>query len=119
MTIRSSQRFWRETRASITPLSREGLDPASAERRLKEYFGVATLDAFGSFGRAEITAAGSALFYIEKTQIDSRPVAQSAGPRQLRRGACDRRGDPRQSGTHPHAFAANARAACSPPSTAR
>ena len=68
------RRFWRETRAAITPLSREGLDPASAERRLKEHFGVATLDAFGSFSRAEITAAGSALFYVEKTQIDSRPV---------------------------------------------
>lgn len=66
--------FWQETRASVTPLSREGLDPASAERRLKDYFGVATLDAFGSFSRAEITAAGSALFYIEKTQIGSRPV---------------------------------------------
>ncbi len=66
--------FWRETKSSITPLSREGLDPASAERRLKDYFGVATLDAFGAFSPAEITAAGSALFYIEKTQIDSRPV---------------------------------------------
>ncbi|MCB5174079.1 DNA mismatch repair protein MutS [Microvirga lenta] len=66
--------FWRDTRASITPLSREGLDPASAERRLKDHFGVATLDSFGSFGRAEITAAGSALFYIEKTQIGSRPI---------------------------------------------
>ncbi|WP_230531459.1 DNA mismatch repair protein MutS [Microvirga roseola] len=66
--------FWQETRASITPLSREGLDPASAERRLKDYFGVATLDAFGAFSPAEVTAAGSALFYIEKTQIDSRPV---------------------------------------------
>nr|WP_244622749.1 DNA mismatch repair protein MutS [Microvirga brassicacearum] len=66
--------FWRETRASITPLSRDGLDPASAERRLKDYFGVATLDSFGSFDRAAISAAGSALFYIEKTQIGSRPV---------------------------------------------
>nr|WP_246505410.1 DNA mismatch repair protein MutS [Microvirga antarctica] len=66
--------FWRETRASLTPLSRDGLDPASAERRLKEYFGVATLDAFGAFDRAAIAAAGSALFYIEKTQIGSRPV---------------------------------------------
>ncbi|WP_262030022.1 DNA mismatch repair protein MutS [Microvirga sp. Mcv34] len=66
--------FWQETRASITPLSREGLDPASAERRLKDHFGVATLDAFGAFSPAEITAAGSALFYIEKTQIDSRPA---------------------------------------------
>ena len=66
--------FWRETRASITPLPRDGLDPASAERRLKEHFGVATLDAFGTFDRAAISAAGSALFYIEKTQIGSRPV---------------------------------------------
>jgi DNA mismatch repair protein MutS len=66
--------FWRETGASITPLSREGLDPASAERRLKDHFGVATLDAFGSFSPAEITAAGSALFYVEKTQIGSRPA---------------------------------------------
>src|SRR5215207_5081610 len=66
--------FWQETRASITPLSREGLDPASAERRLKDYFGVATLDAFGAFSPAEVTAAGSALFYVEKTQIDSRPA---------------------------------------------
>jgi DNA mismatch repair protein MutS len=66
--------LWRDLRAAVTPLAREGLDPASAERRLKDYFGVATLDAFGSFGRAEITAAGTALYYVEKTQIDSRPV---------------------------------------------
>ncbi|HEV2603411.1 MAG TPA: DNA mismatch repair protein MutS [Microvirga sp.] len=68
--------LWTDTRAAVTPLPREGLDPASAERRLKEYFGVATLDAFGSFDRAEIAAAGSALYYVEKTQLDSRPVLQ-------------------------------------------
>jgi DNA mismatch repair protein MutS len=66
--------LWRETRAAVTPLPRDGIDPASAERRLKAYFGVATLDAFGSFSRAEITAAGSALYYVEKTQLESRPV---------------------------------------------
>jgi DNA mismatch repair protein MutS len=66
--------LWRDTRAAVTPLAREGLDPASAERRLKEFFGVATLDSFGAFSGAEITAAGSALFYIEKTQIGARPV---------------------------------------------
>ena len=41
----------------VTPLARDGLDAASAERRLKEFFGVATLDAFGAFTRAEIAAA--------------------------------------------------------------
>src|SRR5918993_2278969 len=49
--------LWRETKSAVTPLPRDGLDPASAERRLKEYFGVSTLDAFGTFGRAEVTAA--------------------------------------------------------------
>ncbi|HEY8381401.1 MAG TPA: DNA mismatch repair protein MutS [Microvirga sp.] len=66
--------LWRENRAAITPLARDGLDPTSAERRLKEHFGVATLDAYGTFSRAEIAAAGSALYYVEKTQFESRPV---------------------------------------------
>ncbi len=70
------QALWADLRAAVTPLPREGLDPASAERRLKAYFGVATLEAFGAFDRAEIAAAGSALLYVEKTQLDSRPVLQ-------------------------------------------
>ena len=36
---------------AITP--RDGLDPASAERRLKEHFGVATLESFGSFAHGD------------------------------------------------------------------
>src|SRR3954451_310604 len=39
--------LWREARAAVTAVAREGLDPASAERRLREFFGVATLDSFG------------------------------------------------------------------------
>src|ERR687897_402243 len=62
------------TRAAVTPLAREGLDPASAERRIKEFFGVAALDAFGAFSRAEIAAAGSALLYVERTQVGQRPA---------------------------------------------
>ena len=65
--------LWRETRAAVTPLAREGLDPSSAERRIKEFFGVAALDAFGAFSRAEIAAAGSALLYVERTQVGRRP----------------------------------------------
>ncbi len=65
--------LWRDARAAVTPVAREGLDPASAERRIRDYFGVATLDAFGSFGRAEIAATGLALFYIERTQLGARP----------------------------------------------
>ncbi|SEG42296.1 DNA mismatch repair protein MutS [Bosea lathyri] len=65
--------FWREVSVPVTPLAREGLDAASAERRLKEFFGVATLDAFGAFSRAEIAAAGAALAYVERTQFGARP----------------------------------------------
>ena len=65
--------FWREVNVPVTPLAREGLDAASAERRLKEFFGVATLDAFGAFTRAEIAAAGAALAYVERTQFGARP----------------------------------------------
>ncbi len=65
--------FWRETAAAVTPVARDGIDPGSAERRLKAFFGVATLDAFGSFTRAEVAAAGAALAYVERTQFDERP----------------------------------------------
>lgn len=65
--------FWREVAIPVTPLARDGLDPASAERRLRDFFGVATLDAFGSFSRAEIAAAGAALAYVERTQLGARP----------------------------------------------
>ncbi|MGE7471750.1 DNA mismatch repair protein MutS [Bosea sp. NPDC003192] len=65
--------FWRDIAAPVTPLAREGLDPASGERRLKEFFGVATLDAFGAFSRAEIAAAAAALAYVERTQFGARP----------------------------------------------
>jgi len=65
--------FWRDVAAPVTPLAREGLDPVSGERRLKEFFGVATLDAFGAFSRAEIAAAAAALAYVERTQLGARP----------------------------------------------
>ncbi|MBX9873595.1 MAG: DNA mismatch repair protein MutS, partial [Beijerinckiaceae bacterium] len=65
--------FWLDLGLPVTPLAREGLDAASAERRLKAFFGVATLDAFGHFSRAEIAAAGAALAYVERTQFGARP----------------------------------------------
>ncbi|MGL4437687.1 MAG: DNA mismatch repair protein MutS [Bosea sp. (in: a-proteobacteria)] len=64
--------LWRDTKAAMSPLAQGGIDPASAERRLKEYFGVATLDAFGSFSRSEIAAAAMVLAYVERTQMASR-----------------------------------------------
>ncbi|MDF3064252.1 MAG: mutS [Microvirga sp.] len=68
--------LWRESRAALTPVARDGLDPSSAERRLTDFFGVATLDSFGQFSRAETAAAGSALHYVERTQLGQRPALQ-------------------------------------------
>jgi len=63
-------------RFSVTRLAKEGFDPASAERRLKDYFGVATLDAFGAFSRPELSALAAILVYLERTQLGQRPPLQ-------------------------------------------
>ena len=48
-------------------------DSASAEGRIARYFGVGTLDGFGTFSRSELAAAAAAVAYVEKTQISERP----------------------------------------------
>jgi DNA mismatch repair protein MutS len=48
-------------------------DSATAEGRIARYFGVSTLDGFGTFSRAELAAASAAVAYVEKTQIAERP----------------------------------------------
>jgi DNA mismatch repair protein MutS len=57
----------------VTPLARDVFDGASAERRLAAYFAVATVDAFGTLSRLELTAAAACITYVERTQIDKRP----------------------------------------------
>lgn len=64
--------LWRSLPA-VTPLPKESFDGASAERRIAGFFQVATLDSFGSFTRAELTAAAAIVAYIERTQLGARP----------------------------------------------
>ncbi len=52
----------------ITPLSNSLYDTQNAQKRLESIFGVGTLDAFGAFSRAEISAAGTLIDYVERTQ---------------------------------------------------
>ena len=62
-----------------------GFDSLSGERALAARFGVATLDGFGSPGRAELAAAGGLLAYLDATQKDA--VSFLAAPRRVARSA--------------------------------
>ena len=110
----SLKALWRETRASVTPLARDGLDAGSGERRLCAFFGVSTLAGFGAFTRAEIAAAAAVVAYVERTQLGARPPLSPPRRERAGRHAADRRRDPRQSGADAHASAASAPAACWP-----
>ncbi|MDB5543403.1 MAG: mismatch repair protein MutS [Hyphomicrobiales bacterium] len=78
-------RLAEEAGLPLGPVPRETGEQASAERRLCSYYGVSTLDGFGAFTRAEISAAAVAIAYIERTQIGVRPPL--ARPERLQRGA--------------------------------
>ena len=54
--------------ARATILAGARFDSANGEAALKRLYGVATLDAFGAFGRAELAAAGAVADYIAVTQ---------------------------------------------------
>ena len=62
-----------------------GFDSIAGERALKERFGVATLDGFGSPGRAELAAAGGLLAYLGATQKEA--VAFLAAPKRIARAS--------------------------------
>ncbi|MBN2631233.1 MAG: DNA mismatch repair protein MutS [Rhodobacteraceae bacterium] len=70
--------------AALTPLSRGSFDSVSAEKRLCALFGVTSLDAFGSFDRAEVAAMGALVDYLDLTQrgklpLLRPPIRESAG----------------------------------------
>src|SRR5437660_8185109 len=58
---------------AVTPLTRDVFDSASAERRLCDYFAVATMDGLSAMSRLEATAAAAAVTYVERTQVGRRP----------------------------------------------
>ncbi len=59
---------------AVTPLPKAAFDGTTAEKRLADFFGVAALDAFGDFGRAELIAAAAVVAYVERTQVGVRPA---------------------------------------------
>ena len=66
-----------ESGAAVTALARGSLDSTSAEKRLCGLFGVASLDAFGSFDRAEISAMGALVEYLDLTQRGKLPLLRA------------------------------------------
>jgi DNA mismatch repair protein MutS len=63
-----------EAGAALTPLARACFDSTGAERRLCALFAVGTLDAFGAFGRAEVSAMGAIVDYLDLTQRGRLPL---------------------------------------------
>ncbi|WP_025051794.1 DNA mismatch repair protein MutS [Sulfitobacter noctilucae] len=59
---------------SVTDLARSAFDSTSAENRICTLFGIATLDAFGQFERAEISAMGALIDYLDITQKGKLPL---------------------------------------------
>src|SRR3954469_16850260 len=61
------------TLPAVTPVTRDVFDGATAERRLSDYFAVATSEAFGTLSRLELNAAAACITYVERTQLGKRP----------------------------------------------
>ena len=67
------RRTFKAASPAVVPLPRAFFDAATAEHRLSDFFSVASLDAFGSFTRLELTAAAAIVAYVDKTQVGNRP----------------------------------------------
>jgi len=68
----------------VMPLTRDVFDGTTAERRLADYFAIATTESFGPLSRLELTAAAACVTYVERTQFGKRPplsppLRESAG----------------------------------------
>ncbi len=70
---------------ALTPLPAIKFDSVAGERALKELYRVAALDGFGAFDRAELSAAGALVGYLDLTQKGKLPALQ--GLRRLNAGS--------------------------------
>ncbi|MFC2969974.1 DNA mismatch repair protein MutS [Acidimangrovimonas pyrenivorans] len=63
-----------ESGAALTPLARASFDSSAAEKRLCALYNVGSLEAYGSFTRAELSAMGAIVDYLELTQRGKLPL---------------------------------------------
>ncbi|RLJ52111.1 DNA mismatch repair protein MutS [Litoreibacter meonggei] len=84
-----------DTGSALTPLSKGSFDSASAEKRLISLYSIGSLDAFGTFSRAEIAALGALVDYLDITQKGKlpllRPPVREAANRSMQIDAATRR----------------------------
>ncbi len=62
-----------ESAARVTPLGTASFDSTSAEKRLRDLYKVRSLDGFGAFTRAQLSALGALVDYIAITQVGAAP----------------------------------------------
>ncbi len=62
-----------EWKTALSPQPARLFDSTAGERRLCALYGVAALDAFGEFGRAELASAGAIVEYVSLTQKGKLP----------------------------------------------
>ena len=62
--------------AGLSPLPGNRFDFANGERALKGYYNMLSLDGLGAFNRAELSAAGALIAYLELTQKGARVALQ-------------------------------------------
>ncbi|WP_300071372.1 DNA mismatch repair protein MutS [uncultured Ruegeria sp.] len=67
----------RDLGISLTPVGRASFDSTAAEKRICGLFHVGALDAFGNFSRAEVSAMGALIDYLEITQKGKLPLLQT------------------------------------------
>ncbi|WP_198040759.1 DNA mismatch repair protein MutS [Phaeobacter inhibens] len=63
-------------RIPVTPLAKSSFDSTAAEKRICDLFQVSTLESYGSFSRAEISAMGAVIDYLDITQKGKLPLLQ-------------------------------------------
>ncbi len=61
----------------LTPVQPTAFDSSSGQSRLCEVFAVSTLDGFGTFRRADCSAMGALIRYLELTQKGKLPLLQT------------------------------------------
>ena len=66
-----------ESGAAVTAMARGSFDSTSAEKRLCALFNIGTLEAFGTFDRAEVSAMGALVDYLDLTQRGNLPLLRA------------------------------------------